>query len=94
MTKEETIEVLLTLKENLENDRHFFLCRILESINIPCTFLKDSGLEDVWSSNPERIIRNAWLFNASNYKGNYEQALKENKIECINILLKQLGHDN
>lgn len=96
MTKEETIEVLLILKDKLENTNHFFMCRILESRSIPCTFLKESGLEDIWVSNPECVLSIAWVFNGDTLKdakpNQYKKSLREKKIECINILLKQLGH--
>ena len=95
MTKEETIEVLLILKDKLENTNHFFMCWILQSINLPCTFLKESGLEAIWLSNPECIIKTAWLFrkNVGEYSEIERKSLKEKKIDGINILLKQLGHE-
>jgi len=95
MTKEETIEVLLILKDKLENSNMFHMCLILKSINIPCSFLKESRLEDIWLSNPDcAIMKNTWVINDENSFGDsYLQTVTEKKIECIDILLKQLGHE-
>lgn len=84
------IEILIYLKNGLQENNNF-LCVLLQDINVKCDFLFSSGLADIWKERGN-IISDVWRIKGG-YTSNYENKVKLEKKECINILLDKLQNE-
>lgn len=83
-------EILEYLLSKLEDGRGLYMCGILSTINVPCSFLHSCGLAKLWEEEGGRV-KYAWGLDmpGSESYPQYENRVTKTKIRLIKKLIAE-----